>query len=82
MTQFHDEHEDYVLMNWPAYSPDINIIEHACDMLARAVARHNVRPANPEELAMILQVEWAAIHQNSIQKLYNSVRNRIWNSAT
>ncbi|GFX00917.1 transposable element Tc1 transposase [Trichonephila clavipes] len=32
------ESEDIPRMDWPAYSPDLNLIEHVCDALERRIA--------------------------------------------
>ncbi|GFW97409.1 transposable element Tcb2 transposase [Trichonephila clavipes] len=32
------ENEDITRMDWPAYSPDLNHIEHVCDALGRRIA--------------------------------------------
>lgn len=35
------ERENIKLMDWPARSPDLNLIEHAWDFLGRHLAAHN-----------------------------------------
>ena len=37
VTEFHEKNLDYMNMEWPAYSPDVNPIEQAWHMLGRAV---------------------------------------------
>ncbi|GFU59004.1 DDE_3 domain-containing protein [Trichonephila clavipes] len=37
--------EDITRMDWPAYSPDLNPIEHECDMLGRRIAARQPPPA-------------------------------------
>ncbi|GFX89319.1 transposable element Tcb2 transposase [Trichonephila clavipes] len=40
------ESEDITRMDWPAYSPDLNIIEHVWDALGRRIAARLHHPEN------------------------------------
>ncbi|GFW47960.1 transposable element Tcb2 transposase [Trichonephila clavipes] len=42
--------EDITRMDWPAYSPDLNPIEHVCDMLVRRIAARQPLPTCLPEL--------------------------------
>ena len=44
-------------MEWPAYSPDLNPIEHAWDVLGRAITSREELPTTREELALVLMEE-------------------------
>ena len=74
---YHDTHDDYVHMQWPASSPDLNPIEHVWDMLGRRIQQLDISPRNMEELMLDLQVQWANITQLQIRKLYRSMRRRV-----
>jgi len=37
-------------MDWPAMSPDLNPIEHAWDMLQKAISACHVKPTSVQEL--------------------------------
>lgn len=71
---FHERNMDYVHMRWPSRSPDLNPIEHAWDLLGRAVRMR--RPNNVEELKLALMQEWANLPQAKIQRLIRSMRSR------
>ena len=53
-------------MEWPAYSPDLNPIEHAWDMSGRVIAKVDPQPLT-RELLTELQIQWAQISQQAIK---------------
>ncbi|GFX88150.1 transposable element Tcb2 transposase [Trichonephila clavipes] len=59
------ESED-IERNWPARSPDLNIIEHVWDFLGRRLAARSLSPVTIRELRLALQDEWAAMPQQLI----------------
>lgn len=71
--EFLDDQEINV-MGWPAYSPDLNPIEHMWDILGRKVAQRN--PSTRPELIRFLQEEWIAIPQQQVRSLVGSMRRR------
>ena len=64
-----------MLMVWPANSPDLNIIEHAWDMLGRSVK--SVKLTSVKKLALALQVARAEIPYQEIRKLYRSTSSQV-----
>ncbi|GFT60433.1 colorectal mutant cancer protein [Trichonephila clavipes] len=68
--------EDITRMDWPAYSPDLNPIEHVWDMLGR----RQLQPVNPShlspELRRALLDEWCNIPQDQIDNLILSMPRR------
>ncbi|GFV06204.1 transposable element Tcb1 transposase [Trichonephila clavipes] len=61
--------EDITRMDWPAYSPDLNPIEHVWDMLGRRIAARQTPPTCLLELRRALLDEWCHIPQDQ-QKQY------------
>ncbi|GFV20878.1 transposable element Tcb2 transposase [Trichonephila clavipes] len=55
------ESEDITLMDWPAYSPDLNPIEHVWDALGRRIAARLHHPENTQQLKQMLIEEWALL---------------------
>ncbi|GFV29978.1 transposable element Tcb1 transposase [Trichonephila clavipes] len=61
--------EDITRMDWPAYSPDLNPIEHVWDMLGRRIAALQPPPTCLPELRRALLDEWCNIPQDQIDNL-------------
>ncbi|GFY06032.1 transposable element Tcb2 transposase [Trichonephila clavipes] len=53
------ENEDISRMDWPAFSPDLNLIEHAWEDLGRHLAARLHSPGNTQKLKHMLIDEWA-----------------------
>ncbi|KAJ1302343.1 hypothetical protein OPQ81_001158 [Rhizoctonia solani] len=65
------------LLPWPANSPDMNPIENVWDYLDRQIRMHPHLPRNAKELWEVLQEEWECIPQSFIDKLYDSMVDRV-----
>lgn len=61
----------------PSLSPDLNPIEHLWDELGRAIRRRRVKPTNLRQLEQALIQEWAAIPQERLQQLVESMPRRL-----
>ncbi|GFW85541.1 transposable element Tcb1 transposase [Trichonephila clavipes] len=68
--------EDITRMDWPAYSTDLNPIEHVWDMLGRRIAVHQPPPTCLPELRRALLDEWCNISQDQIDNLILGMRRR------
>ncbi|GFX84793.1 hypothetical protein TNCV_125611 [Trichonephila clavipes] len=58
--------ENILLMHLPAYSLDLNPIEHAWDTLGRHVAQRTISSRTVQELKTTLREEWNNIPKNSL----------------
>ncbi|GFU80952.1 transposable element Tcb1 transposase [Trichonephila clavipes] len=65
--------EDITRMDWPAYSLDLNPIEHMWDMLGRRIAARQPPPTCLPELRKALLDEWCNIPQDQIDNLILSM---------
>ena len=65
-----------VRFDLPARSPDLNPIEHAWDMLQKAISSRQVQPATVRELREALIEEWAQLPQHKLCRLIGSMRRR------
>ncbi|GFX27083.1 transposable element Tc3 transposase [Trichonephila clavipes] len=63
-------------MDWPAYSPGLNPIEHVWDMLGRLIAARQTPPTCLPELRRALLDEWCNIPQDQIDNLILSMPRR------
>lgn len=63
--------------DWPAKSPDINIIENVWSILAREVYKNSRQFNNKTELKEAIETAWQNIPQAKIQPLYDSLPRRI-----
>lgn len=63
-------------VEWPACSPDLNVIENAWDMLQRAVNTHIPPPQNLVEVRRVVEDEWGRLDQEKLRKLVRSVPKR------
>jgi transposase len=70
-----DHHID--TLEHPAQSPDVNPIEHVWKHLKVMVNKRLVRPRNLEELWEALSEEWAKIDIEFINRLVESMPNRV-----
>ena len=62
---------------WPAYSPDLNPIDHLWDILSRKVRAMNPTAQNLAELEAALHREWRQIPQRQIQCLVQGMLRRL-----
>lgn len=61
----------------PAHSPDLNPIEHAWDMLQRALNDHNPPPQTRNDLRRILPQLWENLPQDQLDNLILSMPRRV-----
>ena len=62
-------------LSWPGNSPDLNPIENVWDHLARQLTKEKFN--NGQELLKKLKMEWEKIPLDYVQKLIDSMPNRI-----
>lgn len=69
-------HEKIKVMDWPAYSPDLNPIENLWGLLSRAVYRNGRQFSTRSDLIQAIFEEWGKIQINYLHKLVESMPNR------
>lgn len=65
-------------LEWPPYSPDLNIIENVWRLLSRKVYQSGRQYESKESLIEGIKIAWDEISLTLIEKLYNSLPNRIF----
>ncbi|GFV92174.1 transposable element Tcb2 transposase [Trichonephila clavipes] len=70
------ESEDITRIDWTAYSPDLNPIEHVLDALGRCIAARLHHPENTQQLKQMLIEEWVLLPQEMLHQLVLSMRRR------
>lgn len=66
------------VMEWPAKSPDLNIIENLWGTLSRKVYANGRQFHSTLELQDSIKTCWKQISRKEVQSLYNSLPNRIF----
>ena len=67
----------FILLPWPAQSPDLNPIENLWDYVARRVAKRDVQPGTEDQLWEALQEEWYRINPGLVRRLYEGMPKRL-----
>ncbi len=62
-------------IQWPAQSPDLNVIENLWDNVGRVVTRE--RPATRVELINVLHRAWNSIRPDTVARLFDSLPRRV-----
>ena len=62
---------------WPASSPDMNIIEHAWDILDRKLGTCHRLPTNLDQLWEALKKKWEKLDLNAVRALYESMPRHV-----
>ena len=71
------ENETIERMEWPSCSPDMNPIEHAWDMLQKAVSTRPILLNNRQELSVALIEEWTRLPQLCFRRLIRSMKRLV-----
>ena len=70
-------HEGIEVMDWLAWSPDLNPIEHAWDYLYRQISRRDRPTLTVQDLIQAIKLEWEALPQQTIRNLILSMPRRV-----
>lgn len=73
-----DQNQNVRLLEWHPHSPDLNIIENMWGLLSRKVYESSKQFEDNESLEAAIKKAWSEISLQTIQKLYDSIPNRIY----
>ena len=65
------------LLEWPPYSPDLNIIENLWGIISKRVYKDGKEYLTPDELWESVSEEFISISTETIQKLFESIPRRL-----
>ncbi len=64
------EHDnEFTLLKWPPQSPDLNPIEHLCDVVEREILIMDVQPTNLQQQRDAIMSIWTNISDECFQHL-------------
>lgn len=69
--------ENMQVLDWPALSPDLNIIENAWGWLARKVFEGGKQYDNANDLIRAIHHNWNAMPMSIVKNLYKSIPKRL-----
>ncbi len=68
------EHDnEFTLLKWPPQSPDLNPIEHLCDVVEREIHIMDVQTTNLQQLRDDIMSIWTKISEECFQHLVESM---------
>lgn len=70
--------QNVTLMEWPPYSPDLNIIENVWGWLSRKVYQSGRQFEDIESLKNAIKSAWSELSLNLLKSLYDSMPDRIY----
>ena len=68
--------QNVTLLDWPPYSPDLNIMENVWGWLARKVYESGKQYETKSYLIEVINKAWSTISLDYIKSLYDSIPNR------
>ncbi|GFU69993.1 hypothetical protein TNCV_2984201 [Trichonephila clavipes] len=71
----------FVILPWPAHFPDLNLIEHPCDLIGRDMNRGPLAQT-VDDLCTSMNVAWQRLPQATINRLIDRMLHRVEASIT